>query len=225
MTATIGDNNPPASEAFAMAIDDLNAEAKNFLDGEPIENEGQADALTDILDGMKQLSRDAEKSRKAEKEPHLKAGKEVDTRWKEPIDKAKLVISVATGPLTVWRQKVQAEKDAEQKRLREIAEKAEREAQAERANAVSLEDAEQAEEKLKQSKIATATANKIDRTATGLRTYWEAEITDYGALLAFIKKTNSSWLKDRLDEYAQQRVHREHSNMPGVIAHEKKRAA
>ena len=65
MTATSGHNRAPACESFAMAINDLFAEAKNFLDGQPIENQQQADALGKILAMMKDLVRDAEKTRKA----------------------------------------------------------------------------------------------------------------------------------------------------------------
>lgn len=177
-TAPIGHNEPPACEAFAMAINDYYAEAKNHLDGKPIENQKQADDLTAILDIMKELLRDAEKSRKSEKQPFLDAGKEVDTRWKAVQEPAKLTITEATKPLTVWRVAVQAEKDAEAKRLREEADKAERDAHSQREQAAGLSEVHEAETLLEQAKIAKLMANKIDRGATGLRTTYKAEITD-----------------------------------------------
>ena len=224
-TPAVGHNNPPACEAFSMAITDLFDEAKNHLDGKPIENEAQADALTDILDGMKQLLRDAEKARKAEKEPHLQAGKAVDARWKEPKSKAELAIVEAAKPLTTWRLAVQAKKEAEEKRLREEVAAKVAKAQQARSEATNLDDAEKAEAMLKQADIAKKTANKVSRAPIGLRTYWEAEITDRRALLQHVMKSDPQWLEDRLTEYAEGQVRATHLDMPGVIAHERKRAA
>lgn len=219
-------NNPPASEAFAMAINDLFAEAKNFLDGNPIENEAQADALGDILSGMKALLRDSEKSRKEEKQPHLDAGKAVDTKWKEVQEPAKLTIAEATKPLTVWRVKVQAEKDAEAERLREEAKAKELEALEARTAATSLEDAEKAEELIKRADIAKKTANKIDRGATGLRTSWDAQVLDYGALLKWIKQNRADDLCEFLNTFAHRNIEiAKAGNLPGVEAREVKKAA
>lgn len=225
MTATIGDNQPPALEAFSMAIDDWMDEAKNHLDGKEIENQAQADDLGTILKTMKELARDAEKARKAEKQPHLDAGKAVDASWKPYLDKAKLVIAEATKPLTAWRTKVQAEKDAEAQQLREEAEAAERKAQEARKEAASLEEAEQAEAMLQQADKAKKTANKIDRAPTGLRTTWEVEVTDYGALLAHYKSNMPDRVKDWLAQQAQRDVNGGVRMIPGVIVHERKRAA
>lgn len=218
-------NNPPASEAFAMAINDLFAEAKNFLDGSEIESQGQADSLTVILDGMKELLRDAEKTRKAEKQPHLDAGKAVDTKWKEVQEPAKLTIAEATKPLTVWRTKVQAEADAKAKKLREEAEAKELAAVKARASATSLEDAEAAEKLLKQADIAKKTANKIDRGATGLRTSWDAQVLDYGALLKWVKQNRPDDLMEFLNTFAHRNIAlAKAGNLPGVGAKEVKKA-
>lgn len=198
----IGGNNPPALEAFSMAIDDWMDEAKNHLDGKEIENQAQADDLGTILKTMKELARDAEKARKEEKQPHLEAGKAVDAAWKPYLDKAKLVIAEATKPLTAWRTKVQAEKDAEARRLRE-----------------------EAEAMLQQADKAKKTANKIDRAPTGLRTTWEAEVTDYGALLAHYKSNMPDRVKDWLSEQAQRDVNGGVRMIPGVIVHERRKAA
>lgn len=194
MTAEIGHNMPPASEAFSMAINDLFTEAKNFLDGQPIADEGQADAYTAIMDGMKELLRDAEKTRKAEKEPFLVAGREVDERWKAATAPAQLTVKEIAKPLTVWREAQQAIKDAETAKLREEGAQKEKKAQAARESAISLEDAEKAEEQLKRADIAKKTANKIDRSASGMRTSWVAEVTDPLALGKW------AWL-NRRDEY------------------------
>lgn len=217
--ATIGHNEPPACEAFGMAINDLFAEAKNFLDGQPIENQQQADALGDILTGMKELLRDAEKTRKAEKQPHLDAGKEVDERWKAVRSPAELTIAEATEPLTVWRVEQQRIADEKAKELREEAAKKEQQAQAARESATSLEEAEEAESLLKSASIAQKTANKIDRSATGLRTTWDIQVLDYGALLALMEKNRADDLCEFLNTYAHRNIElAKAGNLPGVEA-------
>lgn len=224
--ATIGHNEPPASEAFAMAINDLKAEASNFLDGEPIDDEKQAEAYSLILDSMKEYLRDAEKTRKSEKEPHLQAGREVDSRWKAVTDPAKLTIDMIAKPLTVWRQAVQAKRDAEAKVLRERAERDAQKALDARNKAQTIEQAEQAEAMLESAKIATATANKIDRSATGLRTTWDAQVLDYGALLKWMKAERPNDLMEFLNTYAQRNVQlAKAGQMPGVEAREIRKAA
>lgn len=226
MTAAIGHNSPPASEAFAMAINDLFAEAKNFLDGQPIENQQQADALGDILTGMKELVRDAEKTRKAEKQPHIDAGKAVDDRWKAVKAPAELTIAEATKPLTVWRTEQQRIADEKAKRLREEAAADLARAQAARESATSLEDAEHAEAILKGATIAQRTANKIDRAPTGLRTTWDAQVLDYGALLKWMKAKRQDDLMEFLNTFAQRNVEiAKAGNMPGVVAQQIRKAA
>lgn len=222
--ATIGHNEPPASEAFAMSINDLYAEAKNYLDGEAIENQAQADSIGKIVADMKKLLKDAETTRKAEKQPYLDAGKAVDDRWKKVKEPAERAIATAEKPLTEWRVAVQAAKDAEAKALREEADRKAAEALAAHQNAKSLEDAEKAEELIQRAQIAEKTANKIERQPTGLTTYWEAEITDRRALLQHVMVTDPAWLTDRLQEYATTAVRATKADLPGVTAHERKRA-
>lgn len=226
MTAISGHNRAPACESFAMAINDLFAEAKNFLDGQPIEKQQQADALGKILTMMKDLVRDAEKTRKAEKQPHIDAGKAVDDRWKAVKAPAELTIAEATKPLTVWRTEQQAKADAEAKRLREEAATKLAEAQAARESAASLEEAEQAEAVLERANIAQKTANKIDRAPTGLRTTYAAHVTDYGLLLKWVKQTHGEELKQFLDGYAQRNIEiAKAGNMPGVEVETVRKAA
>lgn len=220
-----GHNNPPASEAFAMAINDLKAEADNFLDGEAIENEGQAEAITKIVNDMKEYLRDAEKTRKAEKEPFLQAGRKVDATWKKVTDPAKLVVAAAEKPLTVWRVEQDRIKNAEAKKLRECAEQEAREALAMREQANSLADMEAAEEAIKSAKIATATANKIERSSTGLRTSWETDVVNAGSLLRWIKENSPGDLHEFLNAFAKRNVElAKAGRLPGVEAREVKKA-
>src|SRR3546814_5731055 len=88
-------NNPPAYEAISLHIEDLIAEAHNFLDGEPIKAQGQADAVGKLLDMIRQAKKAADEQRVIEKKPHDDAAKAVQTKYKPLIDKCELAASVA----------------------------------------------------------------------------------------------------------------------------------
>src|SRR3546814_2603398 len=95
-------NNPPAYEAISLHIEDLIAEAHNFLDGEPIKAQGQADAVGKLLDMIRQAKKAADEQRVIEKKPHDDAAKAVQTKYKPLIDKCELAASVATKALVPW---------------------------------------------------------------------------------------------------------------------------
>src|SRR3546814_1778480 len=78
-------NNPPAYEAISLHIEDLIAEAHNFLDGEPIKAQGQADAVGTLLDMIRQAKKAADEQRVIEKKPHADAAKAFQTKSKPLI--------------------------------------------------------------------------------------------------------------------------------------------
>jgi chromosome segregation ATPase len=84
---------------------------------------------------------------------------------------------------------------------------------------------EQAEVALQVAQKLSAVANKLDRTSTGLRTYWEAEITDRrDALNHYIKREPEAFL-DLIQTLADRDARSTRAPVPGVIFHERKRAA
>lgn len=223
----IGGNNPPAFEALSAHIGDLYELAQGCLTGAAIENQEQASQLEALKADIKKAVAEAEKHRKAEKEPHLEAGRAVDAKWKAVTDKGALAAKTAADALTPWLLKVQAEKDAEQARLRAEAEEKARLAQEafKASNVTDLDARADAEALAKEAAKATVAANKIDRTATGLRTYWTCTVTDFGALLAYMKKARPDDLKAMLSDYAQSQVNIGVRTIPGVLIEQEKRAA
>lgn len=227
----IGHNMPPEAidpfAAMAVHINDLYQLAEGTLTGGDITTPEQAEQIEALKTDIKKAVADAEKARKAEKEPHLEAGRAVDTKWKVLTDKGTLAAKTAATALTPWLLKVQAEKDAEQKRLREEAEaKAEEARKAFTTTApTDLEARAEAERIAKEAAKATAAANKIDRGATGLRTYWTSTVTDYGALLAHMKAHDPEGLKAMLSEYAERQKNAGARILPGVLIEMERRAA
>jgi hypothetical protein len=65
-----------------------------------------------------------------------------------------------------------------------------------------LHDQLEAEADIAAAAKLTASANKIAKQATGLRTVTDVSVTDYGALIAWMKQNKADALKDMLDDWA-----------------------
>jgi hypothetical protein len=83
------DTNAPPSVVIAETIAELHQEAKRWLAeiGGTVKTQEQADKAGNFAARFAELQKEAESARVAEKEQHLKAGREVDSRWK-PISEA-----------------------------------------------------------------------------------------------------------------------------------------
>jgi hypothetical protein len=88
----IGDNNPPEDltpdKALAYEIASLETQCRSWLvslpDGKP-SNKVEADLAANYADKFLAFEKRAIELHKAEKEPHLKAGREVDAKWFAPV--------------------------------------------------------------------------------------------------------------------------------------------
>lgn len=227
--AVIGGNMPPEPmdtfAAMAAHINDLYELAEGALTGSEIANKERADQIEALRADIKKAIAEAEKHRKAEKEPHLDECRAVDAKWKAITDKGTLAAKTAADALTPWLRKVQAEREAEQERLRKEAEAKAEEARKAFRETTDLEARAHAEQLAKEAAKATAAANKIDRTATGLRTYWTATVTDYRALLRYMKEARPDDLKAMLRDYAEAQVRANVRHLPGVLIEQERKVA
>lgn len=105
-------NNPdkekPEYTAFEMLkinIDDLYEEAKNWLDGEPIKTQQEADAVATLIDRFQKAWKAADDQRDKEKRPHMEAANAVQARYKPLLDAANTAKDVAKSAQTVWLKK------------------------------------------------------------------------------------------------------------------------
>lgn len=208
-----GHNNPPAFDAFSMALDDAYETAKDFLDGQPIETQGQADAIGKIVSEVKKLRKDADAARAEEKRPHDLAAKEVQAKWKPLLDRADTVLEAAQRPLTAYLAKLAAQQaEAERLAREEAARKAQEAIEAsrvaegveaiERARALERE-AEKAAKDARKAGNAKAHVTGVDR-AIGLRTYRVATVVDHRAALLWIARNDKAALDAFVEEYARQ---------------------
>lgn len=195
-------NNPPEEveptpfEMSEVEIGDLYAEAKNFLDGDPITSQAMADAVSKLIDDLRKAANLADERRKKENEPFDEGKAEVQARYapliadtKTTKGKAVLAIDIAKKALAPWLQKLEDEKRAAAEAARKVAEEAARKAQeALRTSRVDdLAEREKAEALLRQAEVASAAATHAENDkahakggtrAMGLRSVWRAEMTD-----------------------------------------------
>src|SRR5690349_674097 len=117
--------NAPADPAtlFAEEVEDLLLECRNWLDGEPVETEAQADAISALVNRARRIRKDADEARKAEKKPHDDAAKAVQAKWVPTIDKADLAAETAKKALAPYLQKVEDQQRAEAEAARAEAER------------------------------------------------------------------------------------------------------
>lgn len=198
----IGHNNPPSeieSTPFEMSeveIGDLYAEAKNWLDGEPVSSQAHADAISKLIDDLRKAGKLADERRIAENKPFDDGKTEVQARYAPLISDTKsvkgkvpLAIEMAKKVLAPWLQKLEDEKRAAAEAARKEAEEKARIAQeAMRASQVSdLEKREAAEALVREAQKAEAAATKAENDkahakggskAIGLRSVWRAEMVD-----------------------------------------------
>lgn len=222
----IGHNSPPPLEAHSLNIEDLFSLVSGSV-ASPVENDDQEAALDSLLDDVRDARKAADEQRVIEKRPHDDAGKAVQAAWKPLLDRCDKAAEAIKAALTPYRTAKQRAKDEAARIARQAAEDAQRKAQEELRKADDLEERFAAEAALEQASKQAAIANRIDRGPTGLRTYWEAEVTDRRAALKhYITEQPEAFaglIQELADKDARQPASRR--DIPGITFHEVKRAA
>lgn len=193
--ATVGHNNPPSPfDEIKTRIEDLYDEAKQWLDGEPVTTQDQANALNTLETRIREAAKEAEALRKSEVKPFDDAKAEIQERFNTLIGETKTVtgktvmaiaaIKGALKPYLLELDRIQREAAA---KARAEAEKAEQTALVamQTRSADNLAEREEAERLLTEAKAMDAAASKAeaakahakgDGRATGLRSVWKAQM-------------------------------------------------
>lgn len=219
----IGGNAPPPFDAWSMHIESLFEVANGITD---VTTDEQEAALDDLLDEFRKARKQADTERAAEKKPHDDAAAAVQTKWKPLLSRCDLATSEIKARLTPYRTAKRRAKDEAARKAREEADARQKAAQAV-LQSDDLEARYQGEIELKAAtKLATA-ANRIEREATGLRTYWTATITDRRAALRHYiteqPEAFEAFIQELADKDARSPATRR--DIPGVTFTENKRAA
>jgi hypothetical protein len=221
--AVIGDNQPPCPfQPHESHIGDLLELAEGTLTGGAIDSQEKADAIDELLASIKEAARELEIIRKAEKAPWdagAKAVQDIAVPLASKLDTAK---KVAQSALTPWRSAQQAIRDAEAKAARDLAARLEQEALAafQASKPTDLDARFEADALADAAKKANAAANRVDRTATGLRTSWKATVTARKDFLQWLMVNQTDELTEWLGVYAQKLVTGGKRQLPGVLIEE-----
>lgn len=188
----IGHNNPP----HAIALDEAKQFELRCKALQSISNAAEAEAAALLIDQEVKGRNAAETKRKAEKQPHIDAGKEVDECWKPVTETYQGAIVSVKHAVLDWNRREQKRLADEQEAARLEAERAQEAAmralEASRPNDVWAEietqqavlEADQAAEKLAQLEAVSAPMQvKADGIrARGIKQVWSADIIDAKAM-------------------------------------------
>jgi membrane-associated HD superfamily phosphohydrolase len=232
-------NAPPPEAAFAMKLDDLELEAKNWCDGDPLSNEKQAESVTQLVDAAKRLEAEIETTRKTEKEPFLEGGRAVDAKYKPLAERVDKITKLLKRSLKAWLEAVEADKQRKAEAARREAEEAEarlRETHQAAQQSSDWADQEALDNAEKEAEEARREARKIEKQATvtragstivKLRSVWLVNVTDHRTLLNYYLKNRPDVrdeLKTWLYDQAKKDVRAGSRSLPGCSIWEDKQA-
>lgn len=243
--AGIGHNNPPEPtrfETISAQIEALYDEAKLWLDGEPVSNQGQADDLSSLLNMIRAAHKEADEARKAECKPFDEGKSEVQAKYapliadtKSVKGKTTLAMDACKKALAPWLAKLDEEKRQAAEKARLEAEAKQREAQEalQAAQEADLAEREAAEAKVRDAKKAEQAASRAERDtaksggavgrAVSLRTRHNVTLTDGVAAARHYWTTNRrAEIESLLVTFAKQDVCGGARDIPGFEVKEEK---
>lgn len=241
--AVIGGNGGPeltAFDAVKINITDLYDEARQWLDGTPIETQEQADAINTLKARIKDAIKAAETQRLIEGAPHKQAIDEIQARYNELIGNNKSVTGIALKAedacnkalkpylLELERQQQEAARVAREEADRKQREAMEAMRQRDAANLAETEEAEKLVQEAKKAEAAAAHAEKArahargDGRATGLRTVYRAEIVDRKQAAAWVWVDHNDALMAFIQDLADKAVRTGARKLPGFEIIEEK---
>lgn len=228
-TAPIGHNGGPdlgPFEAVKVHVDDLMTEARSWLDGDPVETQAQADAVSKLMDMLRKAKTAADNARKEEAKPFDEGKAEVQARYKPLIEGADRAVDGCKTALAPFLKAQEAARIAAEALARQQAEDAARiAAEAARAasggDLASQEDAAEAQRVAKAAEkdakaLATSRAHANGGArATTLRTHYTPRLIDAGKAAEWAWKIHRPEFDEFLLSLARTRVQGGVREIPG----------
>jgi hypothetical protein len=202
----IGANNPPSPiDDALMSYGDAISEAEGWLDGKPVETEGQMKAVDTLIKEIKAAKKSVEAAEESEAKPIYDQWKAAKDRYKPTLTDLDRIVKGLVTTVDAFKRKLAAEKEAKRKEAERLAWEETRKAQEAARNAAAndieaqrqaaaMQDAAEAAQK-------AAMAAKGD-VVKGMRTVTLHEVTDHRALLHWIAVNRKDDLTAFIDEWA-----------------------
>jgi hypothetical protein len=226
-------HNMSPFELMAEHINDLYAEAAQWLDGEPVTTQQQADALNTLENRIREAAKDCEVMRKEEVKPLDEAKAEIQERYNPLIGKTTKVTGKTVAAIDAVKAALKPYLLELDRQQREAAEASRKEAEAKQAaameamrsrDAANLDQAEAAEKLVQEAKAAEAEAARAEKAkahakgdgrASGLRSVWKATITDEKAAAGWMWTDHRAELMAFVQEYADKATRAGKRTIPG----------
>ena len=212
--AVAGNNRTPF-ELAKESLEDLYAEAKQWLDGSPVTTQEEAAALNTLQTRIRETAKEAEKQRKAEAKQFDDGKAEVQARYKPILALADTADAAVKSALEPYLKALERKQQEEARIAREEANRKTQEALEAMRNrdAANIESREAAEKLLEDAKKAERDASKAEDAkahakgegrATGLRTVWVATMIDQSAAAKWVwnerRPELMTWIQDQADK-------------------------
>jgi hypothetical protein len=199
-------NNPPDPIDEALApFGDAITEAEGWLDGTPVENEGQMKAVDGLIKDMKAAKKAVETAEESEAKPIYDQWKAAKERFKPTLTDLDRIVKGLVSTVDAFKRKLAAEKEAARKEAERLAWEETRKAQeAARLAAVNDIDAQrEAAARMEAAEAAqkAAMAAKND-TVKGLRTVTRHTVEDHKAALHWIAANDREAMTAFIEAYA-----------------------
>lgn len=238
-----GDNAPSPFDQVRLELEDLRLEAGNWLNGDEVKSQAEADALGKMLERVRACANRADAERIKEKAPHDAAVTEIQARYNALIGKttkltglAPLIEDAAKTALSGWLRKVAAEQEARRLEALRIASEEAAKAELHIAHTHDTTDIDDREAANAQADVARraafdlAQANKAkpqaagDTRAIGLRTVYTPEITDMTAALKHYWGDRPDAFRPLVEQFAKDDIRAgKRSGIPGITVNEERR--
>lgn len=200
-------NNPPDPIDEALApFGDAITEAEGWLDGSPVETEGQMKAIDTLVKEIKAAKKAVEAAEESEAKPIYDQWKAAKERYKPTLTDLDRIVKGLVAAVDGFKRKLAAEKEAARKEAERLAWEETRKAQeaAAKAAASDLEAQREAAMMQAQAEAAQRAAKAAaGDTVKGLRTVTRYEVTDYKALVNWIARNDKDAMRAFVDDWAQ----------------------
>lgn len=207
----------PIDEALA-PFGDVITEAEAWLDGKPVESEGQMKAVDTLIKDMKAAKKAVEAAEESEAKPIYDQWKAAKERYKPTLTDLDRIVKGLVATVDAFKRKLAAEKEAKRKEAERLAWEETRKAQ-EAARLAAANDIE-AQRAAAEQAAAAGAAQKAAQSAAkdtvkGMRTVTKYDVTDHRALLHWIAKNDKDAVYAFIEDWAR-RNHKDQQAAEGL---------
>ncbi len=211
---TIGDNSGEIS-ATETIKDQIEAALAGMKAYETISNDKTAEKALSLRNRLNELSKDADKLRTEEKEPHLKASKAVDAKWQPLVKKAKEGADKVRDAIGSW-ETVKLQRRREEERKADEARRAAEEAARQQQGDTAVMEAPKVDVQ-PDAAPSTVRASYGKAASVAVKTVVK-DVTDWSALAVYM--SNHPEAQDMLRKLAQRALDAGRT-VPGITTEEK----